>query len=657
MRCLVLAVLFASGLVPAQSAQQRVAPRTLADVLAATADGPRAARFAALREFAILDRAVTCVHDAVLEVRAQAPDFDDEACALFEAILREHPKADLPLAEMRDVLLEVAARPRWQSRLGAARLFSTLLEFPEVHEGAEERIARVLVPLLASQRTALILAGSKALARLPRGIATTDRFAARTWFYETFRSSVDLHAAGFEHLEGFEWQGQVWLAHCHGLTFASGGFASGGIARFVATQRSRAHARGRTLEVVLSSDEFEVDLEAGTSDPGLFAGLVRELRQCADRVSLSSADDFVGPPFEEDAKRCAEVRAPLASRIAELVGDRVPGAQIAIALPDGTLLEFAHGTADRTTKAPMTTHGRLLAGSIGKTFFSALALQLVGEGRIALDDPVSKWLGTEPWWKRVPNGDRMTLRHLMQHRSGLPRYEFEPAFLEQLQAKPDHRFTPVEELAFVFDKEPRFLPGEGFEYADTNYVLLSLVLEPLVLGDCNDAIEQRFLIPLAMWGTVPSVGRRIPLLLQGHAGEENPFGGRDLMLVNGELPFDAGFEGAGGGFATTAGDLARWAQALYLSPMLGEQRKELLDGPPAPLGRDARYGCGSMLQPTRLGLAVGHSGFFPGWLGEVRAFPGSGISVAILVNSSADLRVVREMSGWVVDLAEAALKK
>lgn len=104
-------------------------------------------------------------------------------------------------------------------------------------------------------------------------------------------------------------------------------------------------------------------------------------------------------------------------------------------------------------------------------------------------------------------------------------------------------------------------------------------------------------------------------------------------------------------------DLARWAQAIYLGPLLGEQRKELLDGPPAPLGRDARYGCGSILQPTRRGLAVGHSGFFPGWLGEMRAFPDHGVAVAILVNSSADLRVVREMTRWVVELADAALAK
>jgi D-alanyl-D-alanine carboxypeptidase len=632
-------------------AQESAGPGSLAELLASLPKERLAERHAAMQAFANGEHAVGAIPDVVAELRAKAPEFDNDGCLLLEWILREHAEAQVPVAALRDALLEVVVRTRWTSRQKAAQALAVLLKRKGAVDGAEERLARALVPLLASQRSRVVDAGAAALAAIPGASCGADPFAARAWFRERFGSSIDLHAAHFEELLVLRADGDRWR------TQDGRELSREDVESLVEAAKASAQERRRTFEVVLQAAAADVDAAMSTTGFGRFGELMMGIAQREIGITLAPDTDRFGAVWSEPSETQAGLRTRLAARIGELVGTRVPGAQVAIALPDGALLEFAHGTADRATKAPMTIDGRLLAGSIGKTFFSALALQLVGEGRIALDDPVSKSLGAEPWWKKVPNGDRMTLRHLLQHRSGLPRYEFAPAFVEQLAARPDHRVTPAEELAFVFDHQPRFLPGEGFEYADTNYVLLALVLEKVLREDCYAAIEARFLRPLALGGTVPSVGRRIPLLLQGHAGEKNPFGGRDLMLVDGQLPFDAGFEGAGGGFATTAGDLARWAQAIYLGPLLGEQKKELLDGPPAPLGRDAQYGCGSILQPTRLGLAVGHSGFFPGWLGEMRAFPDHGVAVAILVNSSADLRVVREMTRWVVEFAEAALAK
>lgn len=337
--------------------------------------------------------------------------------------------------------------------------------------------------------------------------------------------------------------------------------------------------------------------------------------------------------------------APLAQALQEQLGD-VPGAQAAIAFADGRVVRAHAGVADRTTKAPMDDDGLLLLGSTGKTLFAALAVQLVREGQLALDAKVAAWFADEPWYARLPNAADVTVRHLLMHRSGIMRYEFAPEFVQRLLAEPDHRFTPREELAFVLDKAPAFAAGAGFEYSDTNYVLLGLVLERITGKSCYDAIRERFLQPLGLRGLVPSVGRRIPGLLQGHAGKNNEFGGRDAMLVDGQLPFDVGFEGAGGGFAGNAGDLARWGRELYGGDVLKGVRDLVVAGEPAPLGKQARYGLGCIVTPSPHGPAWGHRGFFPGWLSELRHYPEAGLTVAVIVNSSADLRVSGRLAQW-----------
>ncbi len=349
---------------------------------------------------------------------------------------------------------------------------------------------------------------------------------------------------------------------------------------------------------------------------------------------------------------------PLAERLQQVLQQRLaaaaPGVQAAVVLADGTLVPFQCGFADRARTAPMPADGKLLAGSTGKTFFAALCCQLAAAGRLDLDAKVGTWFAEQSWFARVPNAAAVTVRQLLMHRSGIMRYEFDPRFLTELLAKPDHRFTPREELAFVLDQEPRFAAGAGFDYSDTNYVLLGLVLEQVTGEPCYGEIERRFLTPLGLEHTVPSVGRRIDGLLQGHAGDDNPFGGRDEMLADGELPFDVGFEGAGGGFATTASDLARWAKALYGGDVLAGIRDQAVAGERSTLGKDTRYGLGVIVDTTPSGPAWGHRGFFPGYTSEMRYFPELGVAVALLANSSAGRRLPRALTDTANELAKVA---
>jgi D-alanyl-D-alanine carboxypeptidase len=296
----------------------------------------------------------------------------------------------------------------------------------------------------------------------------------------------------------------------------------------------------------------------------------------------------------------------------------------------------------------MKPSDRMLQGSVGKTYVAAVALQLVSEGKLSLDAKIETWLGKEAWFSRLPNARDITVRMLMRHQSGLVRYEFKPEFTRDLVAKPDRTWKPEELVAFLLDEKAPFAAGKGWDYSDTNYIVLGMIVERATGSSLNAEIRRRLLKPLELIDTVASDRRRIPGLVQGYAGEHDPLGLPDRVLVDGEMVINPQFEWAGGGWASTSADLARWAHALYGGRVLDAARTaEMLDAVDAPmLGRGAKYGLGVIVRPE----FVGHSGFFPGYLTEMWYSPEKKAAIALQLNTSAQgafgkspVAVVREL--------------
>lgn len=329
------------------------------------------------------------------------------------------------------------------------------------------------------------------------------------------------------------------------------------------------------------------------------------------------------------------------------------GATAGIALPDGRVLALATGQSDTALDVPMRPDHRMLAGSVGKMFFAALALQLVDEGRLELDAPIARWLGDEPWFDSLPNARTVTIRNLMQHTSGLVRYEFNPRFIEDLQADPYRAYAPVEELRYLFGADPPFAAGEGWDYSDTNYIVLAMILERILGGPAYDAIRERIIGPLDLAGTIPSNTPDLAGLSQGYAGPRNPFGGFDAVVVDGRFVLNPQFEWAGGGFVSTAADLARLARAWYEGTLFDTALvRQAVDGVDAPmLGPNVRYGLGVIVRETPQGTAWGHSGYFPGYLTEVRYYPAHRVAIAVQLNQNAP----RRGPGGIVQALAAAL--
>lgn len=314
---------------------------------------------------------------------------------------------------------------------------------------------------------------------------------------------------------------------------------------------------------------------------------------------------------------------------------KFPGATLGVCLADGNCFSLATGFSDLETKREMKPTDIMAAGSVGKTFAAAVALQLIKEGKISLDDKIEKYLGKEAWFARLPNARQITIRQLMNHTSGLIRYEFKEQFTRDLTANPDKVWRPEELVAYLLDEKAPFEAGAGWDYSDTNYIVLGMIIERVTGKKFYDEAARRVLKPLKFERTYPQDRREIRGLIQGYAGKDNPFGGRDLVLENGKFIINPQFEWTGGGMVSNAEDLARWAKAMYEGKAFDAALlPEMLAGVPAKLGRDTKYGLGVIIRPTAAGLTYGHSGFFPGYMTDMMYFPEHKIAVAVQVNTS-----------------------
>lgn len=311
-----------------------------------------------------------------------------------------------------------------------------------------------------------------------------------------------------------------------------------------------------------------------------------------------------------------------------------PGLSAAFVGKDNKMVALVSGMNDKEKNISLKTTDKLLQGSVGKTYASAIALRLIKEGKLNLDEKVAAYLGKYDWFARVPNASTITVRMIMNHTSGVMRYEFKPQFLIDLKANPDKTWKPEELLHYVLDEKASFAAGEGWEYSDTNYILLGMIIEALTGKKYYDLVKQQLLVPYKLNNTLPSDGRVLKGLAQGYAGDKNEFTDTDKVLADdGKFGINPQFEWTGGGIYSTTEDLAKWGKLLYEGKVI-DTGLLLSSAAPAKLGRDTKYALGVIIRPTPLGIAYGHSGFFPGYLTEVLYFPEKQLCVAVQCNSS-----------------------
>jgi D-alanyl-D-alanine carboxypeptidase len=333
-----------------------------------------------------------------------------------------------------------------------------------------------------------------------------------------------------------------------------------------------------------------------------------------------------------------------------------PGATMAVVLPDGREFLAAAGFSNLEAKTPMRSNDRMLAGSIGKTFFATVFMQMISAGQMKLDDKVSGWLGSTPWFHHLPNTDDITVRMLMNHTSGIPEYAELPTFTKALIENPDKVWRPEELLSFIFDKAPLFPAGKGWSYADANYLVLGIAAEEILHKPLYGEVDRTILKPLKLKNTMPSTQRVLPGLIPGYSMPEGPFHFEGPNIRDGKFIFNPQFEWTGGGFLSNSSDLARWAYNLYGGKVLSADVLRTMEtGVPAKTGKDDEYGLGVQIRHTDFGITYGHGGWFPGFLSEMEFFPDYQVAIAMQINTDDFAKTKGIPHRYIVDLARTIL--
>jgi D-alanyl-D-alanine carboxypeptidase len=301
-----------------------------------------------------------------------------------------------------------------------------------------------------------------------------------------------------------------------------------------------------------------------------------------------------------------------------------PGVIVGVQTPKGKWVK-AIGIANERSKAPMRASVHQRIGSVTKTFMGALLMQLAGEHKLSLGDKVSQYI------EGVPNGDTMTLRQVADMTSGVASYTADPAFMEALYSDPERRWRPGELLEVGLRDSPLFSPGTAFQYSDSNYVLLGLVIQQVEGRPLRAVLRKRIIDPLRLAQTSwPGGSAALPkphargYTLQGQSSDE------PANATN----WNPSYAWAAGEMISTVRDLLVYGRAFgtgkgLLRPEQQRERLHSFDPKIPPESATLSYGIGLVDDKGW----IGHTGQVPGYTTAVYYHPDIDTTVVVEANS------------------------
>ncbi len=300
------------------------------------------------------------------------------------------------------------------------------------------------------------------------------------------------------------------------------------------------------------------------------------------------------------AQTAAELQAVLDEAMAS--GD-FPGVIARVITPEG-VWEGTAGTAGPDEDDAPAAEDTTRIGSITKTMTGTVLLQLVGEGRVSLDDTLSTYV------PGIPNGDVATLRQLADMTSGVPSYSLDEQWQQQYFGDPSTVFTTDQLVDFMKEMPPSFAPGKGWEYSNSNFVLLGLIIEQVTGQPIAEVFQERLFGPLGMDDTsYANVDGSLP---DPHLSGITEQGQPDGETANSTY-WSPSFGSTAGQVISTLDDLEKWGAALFtgegvLSPEMQQVRRDSILTSPPPNTATSGYG-----------LAIGDR---DGWWGHDGEIPG-----------------------------------
>lgn len=343
--------------------------------------------------------------------------------------------------------------------------------------------------------------------------------------------------------------------------------------------------------------------------------------------SPSPADTPTPSPTAEaglDAETTASLQAAL-DDTREIGG--FPGVIARVITPEGTWTGTS-GTAGPDTDAVPTATDYARIGSVTKTFTGTILLQLVDEGLVALEDPVSQYVPD------APNGTA-TIRQVADMTSGIPSYSTDQGWQDQYFGDPSRLYSPQEVLDIAKTLPVPFAPGEGWQYSNTNYVILGMIAEQVTGQPIEELFQERIFDPLEMTSsTFPRDGEQIGSPhLSGITSQGQPAGTTAVAT-----DWNPSYMFSAGEVISTLDDLEKWGHALFtgegiLSPEMQQLRRDSILTSPPPNTATAGYG---IALGNRNGW-WGHTGEIPGYNTALFHNYESETTIIVIVNSDVSL--------------------
>ncbi|MBW4718596.1 beta-lactamase family protein [Saccharothrix sp. SC076] len=330
----------------------------------------------------------------------------------------------------------------------------------------------------------------------------------------------------------------------------------------------------------------------------------------------------------------ADIGTRLQQDADRLLGYGAPGVLVRLDTPDRAY-RVRGGVGDRVAGTPVPWGARFRIGSLTKTFVATAVLQLVGEGRLSLDDAVANLLPGVVTGGH--DGGRVTLRQLLQHTSGIADYTRRLDDLETREGFQRHRFrhlVPRDLVGLAMTLPPDFAPGTDWGYSNTNYVLAGMILEEVTGRRWREEVHARVLAPLGLRNT--STPGAVPVLPPPHARGYHRFAAGepevDVTVMN------PSWADAAGEIVSTAEDVNRFLRALVRGELLAPaQLAEMRTTVPArrfeAVWPGVRYGLGLLWIPNSCGGSWAHGGDIHGFRTRNGVSPDGSRSVVVSLNT------------------------
>lgn len=297
------------------------------------------------------------------------------------------------------------------------------------------------------------------------------------------------------------------------------------------------------------------------------------------------------------------------------------GFSVAIARGDQIILSKGYGLAEAEHDVVANADTLFRIGSITKQYTAAAIMKLIEQGKMTLDDDMTKYLPKYP-----TQGNTVTIRNLLNHTSGIQSYTEDDTFMERRTA---NELTHDEMLAEFQDDPFDFKPGEKQSYNNSAYYLLGMIIENVSGKTYADYLQDEFFTPLGLkHSRYDSSSEVIKNRAQGYAFRQG-------QLIN-DKPIAMSIPGAAGALLCSAGDLVKWQIALVGGEVVSVESFELMTTPTTlPNGETIDYGFGLAMEEYRDHPWIGHGGGIFGFNSMMKYFPEHRLHIAVISNSQA----------------------